>query len=140
MYLTYEEYQSMGGTLDEPTFNDLEFEAEALVNWHTFNRLKKNTTYPQELKRLMKYLISMAAFKNNVLATSAGSSDTSIPVGGAVASQSNDGVSISYNTLNAKDLVEDVSKDAEEAIQKYLNGVMNELGQVLLYRGIYPGE
>ena len=140
MYLTYEEYQSMGGTLDETTFNDLEFEAETLVNWHTFNRLKKNTTYPPELKRLMKYLISMAAFKNNVLAASAGGSDTSIPVGGAVASQSNDGVSISYNTLNAKDLVEDISKDAVEAIQKYLNGVTNELGQVLLYRGIYPGE
>jgi hypothetical protein len=32
MYLTYSEYQDMGGTLDEVTFNDLEFEAEALVN------------------------------------------------------------------------------------------------------------
>lgn len=140
MYLTYQEYQDMGGTLDETTFNDLEFEAEALVNWHTFNRLKKDATYPPELKRLMKYLINMAAFKNNVLAASAGSSDTSIPVGGAIASQSNDGVSISYNTLAAKDLIEDISKDAVQAIQKYLNGVMNELGQPLLYRGMYPNE
>ena len=64
MYLTYAEYQTMGGTLDETTFNDLEFEAEATVNWYTFNRLKNDTTFPEELKRLMKYLIGLAYSKS----------------------------------------------------------------------------
>ena len=138
MYLTYAEYQTMGGALDEATFNDLEFEAEALVNWYTFNRLKQDTTFPTELKRLMKYLINMAAFKNNMIAESSGQvgGNTS----GTVASQSNDGVSISYNVLNAKDLVEDIKTDSKDAIEKYLQGVMNEAGQLLLYRGVYPNE
>jgi len=138
MYLTYAEYQQMGGTLDQATFDDLEFQAEALVNWHTFNRLKKDTTFPTELKRLMKYLISMAAFKNKTIAASGDSSIAT--VSGAIASQSNDGVSVSYNTLNAKDLIEDIDKDSVDAIHKYLQGVMNEAGQVLLYRGVYPNE
>ena len=137
MYLTYAEYQAMGGTLNETTFDDLEFQAEALVNWYTFNRLKKDTTFPSELKRLMKYLINMASFKDKVLASSGGESGST---SGAIASQSNDGVSVSYNTLNAKDLVEDVEKDSKEAIERYLQGVMNEAGQLLLYRGVYPNE
>ena len=62
MYLTYEEYTAMGGTLDEPTFNDLEYEAEALVNWYTFNRLTKDTQIPSEVKRLIKYLINLITF------------------------------------------------------------------------------
>jgi len=138
MYLTYAEYQTMGGALDEATFDDLEFEAEALVNWYTFNRLKKNKQFPEELKRLMKYLINMAAFKNNMIAESGGQSDGS--TSGTIASQSNDGVSISYNVLNAKDLMEDIKTDSRDAIEKYLQGVMNEAGQLLLYRGVYPDE
>ena len=138
MYLTYSEYQSMGGTLDETTFNDLEFEAEALVNWHTFNRFKSDTTFPVELKRLMKYLISMAAFQNNML--TAGGDIATGNVHGAIASQSNDGVSISYTTPSVKDLIEDIKADSKDAIEKYLNGVMNEAGRMVLYRGIYPNE
>ena len=138
MYLTYVEYQNMGGTLDETTFNDLEFEAEALVNWYTFNRLKNDTTFPEELKRLMKYLINMAAFKNNVLAESSG--DNTAVDGKTIASQSNDGVSVSYNVLNAKDLMEDIKADSKDAIERFLQGVMNEAGRLLLYRGVYPDE
>lgn len=139
MYLTYSEYQDMGGTLDEVTFNDLEFEAEALVNWYTFNRFKQDTTFPNELKRLMKYLISMAAFQKNMLSASGAVSGSS-QVQGAIASQSNDGVSVSYNTLSAKELVEDIKADSKDAIEKYLNGVKNEAGRVVLYRGVYPNE
>ena len=139
MYLTYEEYQNMGGALDEATFDDLEFEAEALVNWYTFNRLKNDKQFPEELKRLMKYLINMAAFKNNMIAAS-GDGQAESSVGRTIASQSNDGVSISYNVLNAKDLVEDIKADSADAINKYLQGVMNEAGQLLLYRGVYPNE
>ena len=34
MYLTYADYQNMGGTLDETAFNDFEYEAETIVNWY----------------------------------------------------------------------------------------------------------
>lgn len=136
MYLTYQEYQSYGGTLDETTFNNLEFEAEALVNWYTFNRLKNDTNFPVAVKRLMLYLVNLAQEKANLLGASGSGS-----VGNtAITSQSNDGVSISYNVLNAQQLMEDIKAQEDEAIKRYLQGVMNEAGRLLLYRGVYPDE
>lgn len=138
MYLTYAEYTAMGGTLTETTFNDLEFEAETLVNWYTFNRLKNDTAFPTELKRLMKYLINLLHAKNGVI----GSSDngSTAGVGANITSQSNDGVSISYNVLSASELSQSCKLEAKEAVDRYLQGVMNEAGQLLLYRGVYPNE
>ena len=137
MYLTYAEYQTMGGALDEATFDDLEFEAEALVNWFTFNRLKNDTTFPEELKRLMKYLINLAYSQSQVIDASGSGDSTSNK---AIASQSNDGVSISYNVLSAKDMIESVKTESESAIKMYLQGVTNQAGRKLLYRGVYPDE
>lgn len=137
MYLTYEEYQSMGGTLDQTAFDDFEFEAEAIVNWYTFNRLKQDTKIPTEVKRVIKYLIGVAQQKASLLIpnTSDGSGITA-----GIASQSNDGVSVSYNVLNASELMKDLKESESQTINAYLQGVMNEAGKKLLYRGIYPGE
>lgn len=137
MYLTYAEYKAMGGTLDEATFNDYEFEAEALVNWYTFNRLKNAATYPTELKRLMKYLINLVDLENKTIDASG---NNSVAGGVGIASQSNDGVSVSYNILNADQLSETCKNKAAEAINRCLQGVKNELGHELLYRGVYPNE
>ena len=139
MYLTYAEYQNMGGALDEATFNDLEFEAEALVNWYTFNRLKHDTEFPEELKRLMKYLINLA-YQQSILIGASGSGDSEVASGKTIASQSNDGVSISYNILSASELMQSVKDAGKDAIQRHLQGVMNEAGRLLLYRGVYPDE
>ena len=137
MYLTYAEYQNMGGTLDRATFDDLEFQAEAVVNWYTFNRLKKDTTFPEELKRLMKYLINLA-YSQSGLIDASGSGD--VDASKTIASQSNDGVSVSYNILSAKDLMDAVKSESESAVKMHLQGVMNEAGRLLLYRGVYPDE
>ena len=139
MYLTYVEYQTMGGTLEEAAFNNFEFQAEALVNWYTFNRLKKNTTFPTELKRLVFCLIALAQSKDGTLSNSSGSGSSST-TGSAIASQSNDGVSISYNVLSAKDLMDSIKTESETLINQYLQGVMNEAGRLVLYRGVYPDE
>lgn len=139
MYLTYAEYTASGGTLDEATFNNLEFEAEALINWYTFNRLKNDTNFPPEVKRLMIYLINTAALKDNLLAESGGEISSS-GLGKTISSQSNDGVSVSYNVLNAKDLMESIKADNDATIKRFLQGVMNEMGHKLLYRGVYPDE
>ena len=136
MYLTYEEYTTMGGTLDETTFNDLEFEAEALVNWYTFNRLKTDTQIPSEIKRLIKYLINLVEVQNEGLSGSTGGSAS----GGQIASQSNDGVSISYAVLSAAERMNAIKVQEDSTIKQYLQGVTNEAGRLLLYRGLYPGE
>ena len=138
MYLTYLEYKAMGGTLDETTYNNFEFEAEALINWYTFNRLKNDTTFPTEVKRLMKYLIDLAEQKANLLKASGSSASESS--GASIASQSNDGVSISYNVLNASQLMDSLKSEVKGAVDKYLQCVTNEAGRRLLYRGLYPGE
>lgn len=139
MYLTYEEYTNMGGTLDETTFNDFEFQSEALINWYTFNRLKVNTTYPEEVKRLMKFLIDMAQKQASAL-NLGGTLASSDGTGTYITQQSNDGVSVSYNGMNAADLFDICHSRMLRAIPIYLNGVVNELGRYLLYRGLYDGE
>ena len=147
MYLTYAEYENLGGTLDETTFNDYEFEAECIVNWYTFNRLKEETEYPNSLKRCMYRLIQLAKLKADMLKTATVdvSSDGGTAARASIASQSNDGVSVSYNIMSASevfDLLNAMSKGSEvdQIIRLYLQGVVNSLGRKVLYRGLYPGE
>lgn len=140
MYLTYEEYQDMGGTLDKTTFGDYCFEAEAKINWYTFNRLKGNTTYPEEVKRLVYKLVKLIQDMNSAMVVSGEGDGNSSGITAGIASQSNDGVSISYNTLSARDMLDTSQSQVENTIRQYLNGVTNELGKKLLYRGLYPDE
>lgn len=141
MYLTYENYQSMGGTLDETTFSDFEFEAESVVNWYTFNRLKNEFEYPEALTRLMYRLIQLLQARAEALnITDTDDSAQTSGNGRSIASQSNDGVSISYNIMSASELVEQCKNEMINIIKIYLSGVTNSLGRKLLYRGVYPGE
>ena len=138
MYLEYTEYQEMGGTLDETTFQQLEFEARSVIDWWTFNRLQKETEYPEAVKRCIFKLIGLIQDKQKAMIVDANSEDGSKQAG--IASESNDGVSTSYNTLSAKEAVETLQKEFEDTIRMYLNGIKNSLGHKLLYRGIYPNE
>lgn len=140
MYLLYNEYIELGGTeIEETAFNDLEFEARVQIDYYTFNRLKHEEELPEEVKRCMYKLIKLILGQQLAL-------DSSIPptegisVTAGIVSQSNDGVSISYNTLSASEIVE-LSKDKiKSTINRYLCDVRNSLGQKVLYRGIYPNE
>ena len=135
MYLTYEEYLRMGGTLDEISFDRLEFQAESEINYATFSRLKGDSVIPNEVKRLTHYLVTLMEKKAAAFSLGKGSSADST----YITSQSNDGVSISYNGLAPSDLIELSKTDSLNAIRSYLDGVTNEAGRKLLYRGLYPG-
>ena len=139
-YLSYSEYQSMGGTLDATTFADLEYEAESYVNWYTFNRLANETTIPDAVKKCIFHVMKLIQTQMGLLESSGGNDGTQSISSGVVASQSNDGVSISYNILSAKDAVELAKNNIDGTISRYLQGVTNSLGRRLLYRGIYPDE
>lgn len=141
MYLTFADYQNMGGTLDETAFNEFEFEAEAIINWYTFNRLKKDTTYPDELGKCMFALIKFAQAKQAAMTPGESiSGESEAGAGVTIASRSNDGVSVSYNVMSAHDLFDTLKKESEQTVKMYLNGVVNELGRKVLYKGLYPGE
>lgn len=137
MYLTYTDYQNMGGTLDETTFNKLEFETETIIDYYTFNRLRKETQYPAILKHCVYALLDLVQVKYDMVNPK---SITGENVSGAIASQSNDGVSISYSVLSAKETIEQTDKAISQTINRYLANVVNSLGHKLLYRGVYPDE
>ena len=139
MYLTYDEYRNMGGSvLEETTFQQLEFEARTIIDWWTFNRLQNETEYPEAVKRCIFRMIQLIRDKQQAMVVDKQSSDGSIKAG--IASESNDGVSTAYNTLSAKEAVETMQKELEDTVRMYLTGIKNSLGYSLLYRGLYPGE
>ena len=151
-YLTYTEYTNMGGSLDEVTFNEYAFEAQSIIDWYTFNRLKKDTTFTEEVKRCMYSLIKLAKLKadsmilgSQTVITSDGTTTTTVTTEAAIASQSNDGVSVSYNSVSASDVFNNLSAfkpggEIESIVKRYLQGVLNEAGRAVLYRGVYPDE
>lgn len=148
MYLAYDEYQNMGGTLDEAAFTDLEFDAESTINWYTFNRLKRpewaEALNTEELKRCVYQLIRLKQMEDALIGASVGGVGAGIgwTKEAGITQESNDGVSTSYNTLSSGELMAFLngSKTKKDLIDQYLNSIVNDLGRKLLYRGVYPGE
>ena len=143
-YLSYEDYVLKGGSLDVTTFNDLEYEARMYIDWVTFNRLhvyQDINEIPEAVKECMYHIMKLIQNRLEALNTLPGDgSMTNMAVGAGIASQSNDGVSISYNVLSAKDIIETSQKELEDVMGRYLQGIRNSLGHRLLFRGLYPDE
>lgn len=137
MYLTYEEYLNMGGTLDEAAFDNYLIDSEMLIDWYTFNRLHGETEIPERVKQCVFKLISLADMKSKSLVLGREVDGTG---NASVSAQSNDGVSISYNTLSASQALDLIKLESGQIVKQYLNGVVNSVGRKLLYRGIYPDE
>lgn len=122
-YLTLVEYTAYGGTLIDPAFSRLEYQARSLVDTYTFGRLQADTTYPEPVKRLMFELIGLIGNNDT---TAAGYSP-------AVQSEGNDGYSISMASGSIPTL-EQVEATKGELIAQYLTGVRNQAGESLLLR------
>lgn len=135
MYLTYDEYTNMGGTLDEPEFNSLEISARMELDNYTFKRLVGEEVIPDEVKECMYLLIGLV----NKMQTQISSSDNA-NIEPQIKSQSNDGVSISYNVLDASDVYNMAKDKLESTVKTCLFKVRNSKGQRLTYRGVYPDE
>ena len=141
MYLSYDEYKEYGGNLDETTYNEFEFEAEALVNYYTFNRLKNDTVIDEPVKRLIFVLIDIAQKKEATLGLGVSSSSSESNASDVyITRQANDGVDTTYNSMSAATLYQLCRQETSRAIQRYLAQVVNQAGQKVLYRGLYPGE
>lgn len=139
MYLTHSEYQEYGGILDETTFNEYLYEAEYIVDYYTFGRLKNDTVISEPVKRLVFELINIAEKKKATLAL--GASSTSETAGDVfITRQSNDGVDTTYNSMSATSLYQLCRQETARAVQRHLAQVVNQAGQKVLYRGLYPGE
>ena len=130
-YLTYAEYQELGGSaIGEMPFNLLEFEARRKIDIRTQNRLKDvdSEDIPQEVKLCEYNLInSINGFASAM---------TNISNNGNVASFNSDGYSESYITpAQIQDVVKSKSAELDDIIRTYLLGVIfNE--QHLMYLGV----
>ena len=133
MYLTYEEYKLYGGTADEATYNSIIYEAQACVDYATFNRLKNKVEIPVEVKVCLTNIINLVNRKYKLLL--AQNEDDK-----EIMRMSNDGVSVSYNTVSASDVISKVDYQIKQTIQLFLSGVKNSEGKLLTYRGLYKDE
>ena len=126
-YLTYAEYQTLGGSaIGEMPFNLLEFEARRQIDIRTFNRLKELEEQPQEVKLCVYNLI------NGIM----GFAQAEQSISGNVASENTDGYSISYITADKiSDIVKSRSNEIEDIIRTYLLFVIIE-NEHIMYRGV----
>ena len=125
-YLTYAEYQELGGSaIGEMPFNLLEFEARRQINIRTFNRLDSEDI-PQEVKLCVYALI------NGLSDFATASSNAS----GNIASENTDGYSISYITANQiSDIVKSKQSQIDDIVRTYLLGIIYH-NEHLMYCGV----
>lgn len=84
-YLTYEEYQELGGTLTETPFNILELEAQKNIDKYTFGRLKNLEEQINEVKVCVYKLVNLLNTYNEYELQNK-----------SISSENTDGYSISY--------------------------------------------
>ena len=117
-YLTYSDYEVLGGTLDQAPFNLLEFDARKQIDIRTQNRLK-NLEYadiPQEVKLCMFSLIEKINSYESTL-TEINSNN--------VASENTDGYSVSYlNPSSSIDIIKSHITEIDDIITTQLFGVI----------------
>ena len=126
-YLEFDEYEELGGSLDETPFNILEFEARRKIDERTFGRLKGIENIPIEVKMCVYALINTL---NSYSMDSTSSRNKNI------ASESTDGYSVSYASgSQVKEIVESKSVELNDIIMTYLLGVVVN-NQHILYIGV----
>ena len=124
MYLTYDEYQSYGGTLAEGDFNLAEFRARKRIDQLTDSRVAAMAEVPEVVKLAMMSIIKV----DGAVGVDA---QAGAPL---VASFSTDGYSESYGS--AADQTANAERQLNREIGRLLYGEKDDNGVPLLYRGV----
>jgi len=124
LYLTYDEYQSYGGTLPEADFTLAEFKARKRVDYLTDSRVEAMAEVPEAVKLAMMSIIKA----DGAVGVDA---QAGAPL---VASFSTDGYSENYGS--AADQTANVERQLNREIGRLLYGVKDDEGVPLLYRGV----
>ncbi len=122
-YLTYAEYQALGGTLTETPFNLLEFEARQNVDKYTFGRLKELDEQDQEVKLCIFKLIGLINSYSGYEVQNK-----------TVSSENTDGYSISYGTPTTE-FTKAKNSEIEGVVREYLVDCKLEDGTPYMYCG-----
>lgn len=122
-YLTYEQYQDIGGTLDLTAFIRNIDRACAFIDSHTFNRLRDCKEYSSNVKACVRDLVEMFA------------SRSAVSNGKAVTSRSQSAGGVSESESYAQISNEETGAEMERIVCEYLIGERNDYGTPLMYRG-----
>lgn len=120
-YLTYEEYQDIGGTAELTTFNRYADRAFGVIDNATFLRVKSMAEIPSSVKSLCRELIDF--FVNNPAEE------------GEVTSHSQSAGGVSESKSFAVNSSEDKQKIINNLVYDYLYSVYDDNGTSLLYKG-----
>lgn len=115
-YLTFEEYEALGGTLSQTPFNLLEIEARNLIDLRTQNRLVDIQDIPTKVKICVFHLIDKI---DSYAKTNEKISNND------VASETIDGYSISHITADKiKEIIKSRNDELEDIMLTDLFGVV----------------
>ena len=124
-YLTYDEYEALGGNLDQTPFNLLEFEARRIIDSKTQQRLNKTDNIPQEVKVCAFSLINLLNSYTTENQTSKN-----------ISSESVGSYSVSYITgSQIQETIKSKNAELDNTITTYLTGVV-ENGEHIIYLGV----
>ena len=128
-YLTYAEYQQLGGSaIGKMPFNLLEYEARKQIDIRTLNRLKDLEDIPEEVQLCEKKLIdTLIAYDNT---------SNNISSNGNKINESIDGYSVGYlSTKDTAEIIKSKNKEVDDIISNYLYGVIVN-GEHIIYCGV----
>ena len=112
-YLNYEDYKSLGGTLDIMPFNILEFESRKIIDTRTQSRLKNIDVIPQEVKMCMFAI--MNAIQSSVIDNKKAN----------ISSESIDGYSVTYlSPVEIQQSIKAKNDEIEDIMFSYLMDVI----------------
>lgn len=120
-YLTYEEYQEIGGTLDSTAFNRNIDRACAFIDANTQNRLQSVLEVSTKVKACVRDLVEYLA--NNV------------PSGKVVTSKSQSAGGVSESESYETKTADDANTEMLNIVYDYLATEKDDCGTPLMYRG-----
>lgn len=121
-YLTYEEYNNLGGVCDITAFNRNINRVSSIIDTATHNRIENMETIPNNAKMLCMELVDYYSKNSNTAEKDVSSWSESA---GAVSE------SVSYVSKTT----EDINNDVYNLIYDYLSAVFDDNGTPLLYKG-----
>ena len=121
IYLTYDEYLEIGGTVDSTACNRNIARASGMIDHATYGRIEKMSKVPENAKHLCRDLIEYLV-RNNA---------TDL----AVTSRSQSAGAVSESESYAVKTVEEAQEEITKMIYDYLGSCFTDDGVLLLYRG-----
>lgn len=126
-YLTYDEYEGLGGTLDQTPFNLLEFQARKEIELRTKGRLRnlEVTEIPEDVKLCEYHLINLIQKY----------AETTTQSNSGVTSENTDGYSISYlSPTNIQEIIKSKQSEIDDIMLTELYNVVVD-NEAIIYCG-----